>query len=181
MAIFWCYFGVIESYFIIQAAALKIGISCPHYQEQKFFFQCDWAIKTSSFGAILLGAPVLHKSLRSWTRVSFPRWHWSESSYRPFCKICCLIRCIKLAEEKQPEARIVRSMVILLWFSPLRCCVYPGDSGLLVCRLDNPSLAAEKESRLLLYQDMDSDLDNLSCSERLGKAQFTRKNRGVRW
>ncbi|XP_072250344.1 integral membrane protein GPR180 [Leuresthes tenuis] len=51
--------------------------------------------------------------------------------------------------------------------------MYQGDSGLLMCRLDNPSLAAEKESRLLLYQDMDSDLDNLSCSERLGKAQFT--------
>ncbi|CAG5933086.1 integral membrane protein GPR180 [Menidia menidia] len=51
--------------------------------------------------------------------------------------------------------------------------MYQGDDGLLVCRLDNPSLAAEKESRLLLYQDMDSDLDNLSCWERLGKAQFS--------
>ncbi|KAG7234436.1 hypothetical protein INR49_004770 [Caranx melampygus] len=51
--------------------------------------------------------------------------------------------------------------------------MYQGDSGLLVCRLDNAALAAEKESRLLLYQDMDSDLDNLSCTERLAKARFT--------
>ncbi|XP_026217143.1 integral membrane protein GPR180 [Anabas testudineus] len=51
--------------------------------------------------------------------------------------------------------------------------MYQGDNGLLVCRLDNSALAAEKESRLLLYQDMDSDLDNLSCSERLGSAHFT--------
>ncbi|XP_027863607.1 integral membrane protein GPR180 isoform X3 [Xiphophorus couchianus] len=48
-----------------------------------------------------------------------------------------------------------------------------GDGGLLVCRLDNPSLGTEKEARLLLYQDMDSDLDNLSCSQRLSRAQFT--------
>lgn len=46
-----------------------------------------------------------------------------------------------------------------------------GSSGLLVCRLDNPALAAEKESRLLLYQD--AELDNLSCSERLTKAQLS--------
>uniref|UniRef100_A0A3Q1GQP2 GPR180-like N-terminal domain-containing protein n=1 Tax=Acanthochromis polyacanthus TaxID=80966 RepID=A0A3Q1GQP2_9TELE len=52
----------------------------------------------------------------------------------------------------------------------------PGGSGLLVCRLDNWALAAEKESRLLLYQDLDSDLDNLSCSDRLAKAHFTGKN-----
>ncbi|XP_041834893.1 integral membrane protein GPR180 [Melanotaenia boesemani] len=51
--------------------------------------------------------------------------------------------------------------------------MYQGDNSLLVCRLDNPPLAAEKESRLLLYQDMDPDLDNLSCSERLSKAHFT--------
>ncbi|XP_015257224.1 PREDICTED: integral membrane protein GPR180 isoform X1 [Cyprinodon variegatus] len=50
--------------------------------------------------------------------------------------------------------------------------MYQGNAGLLVCRLDNPSLAAEKEARLLLYQDLDSDLDNLSCSQRLGRAQF---------
>ncbi|KAF3706243.1 Integral membrane protein GPR180 Intimal thickness-related receptor Precursor [Channa argus] len=51
--------------------------------------------------------------------------------------------------------------------------MYQGDNGLLVCRLDNSAMAVEKESRLLLYQDMDSDLDNLSCSERLARAQFT--------
>ncbi|XP_049426655.1 integral membrane protein GPR180 [Epinephelus fuscoguttatus] len=51
--------------------------------------------------------------------------------------------------------------------------MYQGDNGLLVCRLDNSGLAAEKESRLLLYQDMDSTLDNLSCSERLAKAEFS--------
>ncbi|XP_069567933.1 integral membrane protein GPR180 isoform X1 [Brachyistius frenatus] len=51
--------------------------------------------------------------------------------------------------------------------------MYQGGEGLLVCRLENSALATEKESRLLLYQDMDSDLDNLSCSERLAKAQFT--------
>lgn len=50
-----------------------------------------------------------------------------------------------------------------------------GDGGLLVCRLDNSALATEKESRLLLYQDMDSDLDNLSCTERLTRARFTSK------
>lgn len=54
--------------------------------------------------------------------------------------------------------------------------VSAGDNGLLVCRLDNSALAAEKESRLLLYQDMDSDLDNLSCTERLAKAHFTSKD-----
>ncbi|XP_034406012.1 integral membrane protein GPR180 [Cyclopterus lumpus] len=51
--------------------------------------------------------------------------------------------------------------------------MYQGDNGLLVCRLDNSALATEKGSRLLLYQDMDADLDNLSCTERLAKAQFT--------
>lgn len=51
--------------------------------------------------------------------------------------------------------------------------MYQGDNGLLVCRLDNSALATEKESKLLLYQDMDSDLENLSCSERLARAQFT--------
>uniref|UniRef100_UPI003AAB21A2 integral membrane protein GPR180 n=1 Tax=Centroberyx gerrardi TaxID=166262 RepID=UPI003AAB21A2 len=51
--------------------------------------------------------------------------------------------------------------------------MYQGDHGLLVCRLDNSPLAVEKESRLLLYQDMDEGLDNLSCSERLARAQLT--------
>lgn len=61
--------------------------------------------------------------------------------------------------------------------TPLSClCLPVGDSGLFVCRLENSALATEKESRLLLYQDMDSDLDNLSCSERLAKAQFASKD-----
>ncbi|XP_029304622.1 integral membrane protein GPR180 [Cottoperca gobio] len=51
--------------------------------------------------------------------------------------------------------------------------MYQGYNGLLVCRLENSALATEKESRLLLYQDMDLDMDNLSCSERLVKAEFT--------
>ncbi|XP_059183525.1 integral membrane protein GPR180 [Centropristis striata] len=51
--------------------------------------------------------------------------------------------------------------------------MYQGEKGLLVCRLDNSALAVEKESRLLLYQDMGSELDNLSCSERLAKAYYT--------
>ncbi|XP_056286835.1 integral membrane protein GPR180 isoform X2 [Pseudoliparis swirei] len=51
--------------------------------------------------------------------------------------------------------------------------MYQGDNGLLVCRLDNSALAMAKGSKLHLYQDMDSDLDNLSCPERLTKAQFT--------
>ncbi|XP_008322894.1 integral membrane protein GPR180 isoform X1 [Cynoglossus semilaevis] len=49
--------------------------------------------------------------------------------------------------------------------------MYQG--GLFVCRVDNYALAAEKEARLLLYQDMDSNLDNLSCTERLARASFT--------
>lgn len=52
-----------------------------------------------------------------------------------------------------------------------------GDSGLLVCRLDNSALATEKESRLLLYPDLDLDFDNLSCNERLSKAQLTSKDK----
>lgn len=51
-----------------------------------------------------------------------------------------------------------------------------GSGGLLVCQLENPSLATEMESRLLLYQNLDSDLDNLSCTEKLAKAQFSSKN-----
>ncbi|XP_037121153.1 integral membrane protein GPR180 [Syngnathus acus] len=50
--------------------------------------------------------------------------------------------------------------------------MYQGADGLLVCQLDNPSLAAEKESRLLLFANVDEDWDNLSCSERLTRAQF---------
>lgn len=51
----------------------------------------------------------------------------------------------------------------------------------MVCRLDNSALATEKESRLLLYPDMDLDLDNLSCSERLSKAQLTSKDKRGTW
>lgn len=51
-----------------------------------------------------------------------------------------------------------------------------GSGGLLVCQLQNPSLATEKESRLLLYQNLESDLDNLSCTEKVAKAQFASKN-----
>ncbi|XP_054653763.1 integral membrane protein GPR180 isoform X3 [Dunckerocampus dactyliophorus] len=51
--------------------------------------------------------------------------------------------------------------------------MYRGDAGLVVCQLDNPSLAAEKESRLLLYPVEEQDWDNLSCSEILTRAQFT--------
>lgn len=51
--------------------------------------------------------------------------------------------------------------------------MFEGDRGLLVCRLENGALAMEKESRLLLYQEMEPDLDNLSCSERLTHAHFT--------
>ncbi|XP_053709633.1 integral membrane protein GPR180 isoform X1 [Synchiropus splendidus] len=46
-----------------------------------------------------------------------------------------------------------------------------GD-GLVVCKLGHPSLAVEKEARLLLYRDMDSDMDHLSCSEKLARAQL---------
>lgn len=52
-------------------------------------------------------------------------------------------------------------------------CLCLGGSGLLVCRVDSSGLAKERESRLLLYQDMDSELSNLSCSERLVKAHLT--------
>uniref|UniRef100_A0A1A8RRM8 G protein-coupled receptor 180 n=1 Tax=Nothobranchius rachovii TaxID=451742 RepID=A0A1A8RRM8_9TELE len=51
--------------------------------------------------------------------------------------------------------------------------MFQGGNGLVVCRLENPLLAAQRESRLLLYQDLDSDLDNLSCSQRLSRAHFT--------
>lgn len=48
----------------------------------------------------------------------------------------------------------------------------------MVCRLDNSALATEKESKLLLYPDMDLDLDNLSCTEKLSKAQLTGEEPG---
>ncbi|XP_017285538.1 integral membrane protein GPR180 [Kryptolebias marmoratus] len=51
--------------------------------------------------------------------------------------------------------------------------MFQGGAGLLVCRLEDPGPAAQRESRLLLFQDLDPDLDNLSCSQRLGKAQLT--------
>ncbi|KAF7644402.1 hypothetical protein LDENG_00222570 [Lucifuga dentata] len=56
--------------------------------------------------------------------------------------------------------------------------MYQGGNGLLVCRLQNAALAAEKESRLLLYldQDLDQDLDlqkDPSCSDRLTRAQIS--------
>ncbi|KAM6945593.1 integral membrane protein GPR180 [Aplochiton taeniatus] len=51
--------------------------------------------------------------------------------------------------------------------------MYHGEHGLLVCRLGNAPLAIEKESRLLIYHDMEEGFDNLSCSERLAKAQFS--------
>ncbi|KAI9525751.1 hypothetical protein NQZ68_002299 [Dissostichus eleginoides] len=50
--------------------------------------------------------------------------------------------------------------------------MYQGSDGLLVIRLDNVPLATEKESRLLLFQDMDSELESLNCSERISKAQL---------
>ena len=52
-----------------------------------------------------------------------------------------------------------------------------GSDGLLVIRLDNVPLATEKESRLLLFQDMDSELESLNCSERISKAQHASKKR----
>lgn len=51
-----------------------------------------------------------------------------------------------------------------------------GDGGLLVCRLESSALASEKESRLLLFQDLELDLENLSCADRLTKAPFTSKD-----
>uniref|UniRef100_A0A8C6V384 G protein-coupled receptor 180 n=1 Tax=Neogobius melanostomus TaxID=47308 RepID=A0A8C6V384_9GOBI len=51
--------------------------------------------------------------------------------------------------------------------------MFGGDSGRLVCRLDNAALAMENEARLLLFPDMDANLDGLSCAEKLARAQFT--------
>lgn len=58
-------------------------------------------------------------------------------------------------------------------------CLRLAGNGLLVCRVDSSTLAKERESRLLLYQDMDSELDNLSCSERLAKADVTSKKPAI--
>ncbi|KAF3857156.1 hypothetical protein F7725_009015 [Dissostichus mawsoni] len=52
------------------------------------------------------------------------------------------------------------------------CNVICGSDGLLVIRLDDVPLATEKESRLLLFQDMDSEQESLNCSERISKAQL---------
>ncbi|KAJ0009478.1 hypothetical protein NQD34_001180 [Periophthalmus magnuspinnatus] len=51
--------------------------------------------------------------------------------------------------------------------------MFGGDSGLLVCRLDNAALAMEQEAKLLLYLEMQPDQETLSCSEKLARAQFT--------
>lgn len=51
--------------------------------------------------------------------------------------------------------------------------MYHGGSGLIVCRLDNAPLAVEKESRLLLFQDLEEGFDNLSCPDRLSRAQLS--------
>lgn len=95
-----------------------------------------------------------------------------------------------------PTAASAAPQILELIVSPIRQRVDPavslhllsvslvrnaGDGGLLVCRLDNSALATEKESRLLLYPDMDLDLDNLSCNERLSKAQLTSKDKPRRW
>ncbi|XP_045553784.1 integral membrane protein GPR180 isoform X1 [Salmo salar] len=51
----------------------------------------------------------------------------------------------------------------------------PVGSGLVVCRLENAPLATEKESRLLFFPEMEDgfDIDNLSCHDRLSKAQLS--------
>uniref|UniRef100_A0A8C7WSG2 GPR180-like N-terminal domain-containing protein n=1 Tax=Oryzias sinensis TaxID=183150 RepID=A0A8C7WSG2_9TELE len=51
--------------------------------------------------------------------------------------------------------------------------VFRGDGGLLVCRLDDPALAAQRQARLLLFQDPGLDLHSLSCPDKLSKAQIT--------
>uniref|UniRef100_A0A4W5PJY8 GPR180-like N-terminal domain-containing protein n=1 Tax=Hucho hucho TaxID=62062 RepID=A0A4W5PJY8_9TELE len=53
--------------------------------------------------------------------------------------------------------------------------MYNGGSGLVVCRLENVPLATEKESRLLFFPEMEDgfDIDNLSCHDRLSKAQLS--------
>lgn len=53
--------------------------------------------------------------------------------------------------------------------------MYNVGSGLVVCRLENATLAVEKESRLLLFPETEDgfDIDNLSCHDRLSKAQLS--------
>ncbi|XP_038835916.1 integral membrane protein GPR180-like [Salvelinus namaycush] len=53
--------------------------------------------------------------------------------------------------------------------------MYNVGSGLVVCRLENATLAMEKESRLLLFPETEDgfDIDNLSCHDRLSKAQLS--------
>lgn len=51
--------------------------------------------------------------------------------------------------------------------------MYHGGGGLIVCRLENPPLAVVKESQLLLFQNMEEGFDNLSCLDRLSKAQLS--------
>ncbi|XP_071186068.1 integral membrane protein GPR180 [Salvelinus alpinus] len=53
--------------------------------------------------------------------------------------------------------------------------MYNVGSGLVVCRLENAPLATEKESRLLFFPEMEDgfDIDNLSCHDRLSKAQLS--------
>uniref|UniRef100_A0A8C7NKW4 Intimal thickness related receptor IRP domain-containing protein n=1 Tax=Oncorhynchus mykiss TaxID=8022 RepID=A0A8C7NKW4_ONCMY len=53
--------------------------------------------------------------------------------------------------------------------------VWMVGRGLVVCRLENATLAMEKESRLLLFPETEDgfDIDNLSCHDRLSKAQLS--------
>ncbi|XP_029612799.1 integral membrane protein GPR180 [Salmo trutta] len=53
--------------------------------------------------------------------------------------------------------------------------MYNVGRGLVVCRLENAPLATEKESRLLFFPEMEDgfDIDNLSCHDRLSKAQLS--------
>ncbi|XP_071015851.1 integral membrane protein GPR180 [Oncorhynchus clarkii lewisi] len=53
--------------------------------------------------------------------------------------------------------------------------MYNVGRGLVVCRLENATLAMEKESRLLLFPETEDgfDIDNLSCHDRLSKAHLS--------
>nr|XP_046179742.1 integral membrane protein GPR180-like [Oncorhynchus gorbuscha] len=53
--------------------------------------------------------------------------------------------------------------------------MYNVGRGLVVCRLENAPLATEKESRLLFFPETEDgfDIDNLSCHDRLSKAQLS--------
>ncbi|XP_067116899.1 integral membrane protein GPR180 [Osmerus mordax] len=51
--------------------------------------------------------------------------------------------------------------------------MYHGGGGRVVCRLENAPLAVEKDARLLLFQDLEDGFDNLSCLERLSRAQLS--------